>query len=329
MAITAQMVKELREKTGVGMMDCKTALNETNGDMEAAVDWLRTKGLAKAAKKAGRVAVEGLIAVAGSGDRAAMIELNSETDFVARNEQFQALAKSVAEAALKTDGKRRLGAEGAACRRHDRRGAITDAVATIGENMTLRRAAVLSVESGRRRELRARGDLAGPRQDRRPRRPEVLRRQGEARRARPAARDARRGGEPARRRRRAASTRRRSPASAPSSPSRRANPASPTAIIEKMVEGRLRKFYEESTLLKQAFVIDSERTVETVLKDAAKDRRRRGRRSPISSSSGSARASSGRRRRPEPPQLARKRKIFEGADVTCRRPCLMRTARRR
>ena len=105
MAITAQMVKELREKTGVGMMDCKTALNETNGDMEAAVDWLRTKGLAKAAKKAGRVAVEGLIAVAGSGDRAAMIELNSETDFVARNEQFQALAKSVAEAALKTDGK--------------------------------------------------------------------------------------------------------------------------------------------------------------------------------------------------------------------------------
>ena len=105
MAITAQMVKELREKTGVGMMDCKTALNETNGDMEAAVDWLRTKGLAKAAKKAGRVAVEGLVGVAGSGDRAAMIELNSETDFVARNEQFQALAKSVAEAALKTDGK--------------------------------------------------------------------------------------------------------------------------------------------------------------------------------------------------------------------------------
>ena len=104
MAITAQMVKELREKTGVGMMDCKTALNETKGDMEAAIDWLRTKGLAKAAKKAGRVAVEGLIAIAGSGNRAAMIELNSETDFVARNEQFQTLAKSVADAALKTDG---------------------------------------------------------------------------------------------------------------------------------------------------------------------------------------------------------------------------------
>src|SRR5882757_9642040 len=102
--ITASMVKDLRDKTGAGMMDCKTALNETNGDMEAAIDWLRTKGLAKAAKKAGRVAVEGLIAIAGSGNRAAMIELNSETDFVARNEQFQALAKSFAEAALKTDG---------------------------------------------------------------------------------------------------------------------------------------------------------------------------------------------------------------------------------
>src|SRR5262245_53791131 len=105
MAITAQMVKELREKTGVGMMDCKTALNETKGDMEAAVDWLRTKGLAKAAKKAGRVAADGLIGVAGSGNRGAIVELNSETDFVARNAQFQALVKAVAEAALSTDGK--------------------------------------------------------------------------------------------------------------------------------------------------------------------------------------------------------------------------------
>ena len=119
MAITAQMVKELREKTGVGMMDCKTALNETGGDMEAAVDWLRTKGLAKAAKKAGRVAVEGLVGVAGSGNRAAMVELNSETDFVSRNDQFQALVRSVAEAALKTDGKLESVHEGAACRRRD------------------------------------------------------------------------------------------------------------------------------------------------------------------------------------------------------------------
>ena len=121
MAITAQMVKELREKTGVGMMDCKTALNETNGDMEAAVDWLRTKGLAKAAKKAGRVAVEGLVGVAGSGDRAAMIELNSETDFVARNEQFQALVEERRRSGAEDRRQGRVGAEGADCRRQDRR----------------------------------------------------------------------------------------------------------------------------------------------------------------------------------------------------------------
>ena len=90
MAITAGMVKELREKTGAGMMDCKTALTETGGDMEAAVDWLRTKGLAKAAKKAGRVAAEGLIGVATAPGRAVMVEVNSETDFVARNAEFQA-----------------------------------------------------------------------------------------------------------------------------------------------------------------------------------------------------------------------------------------------
>ena len=148
MAITAQMVKELREKTGVGMMDCKTALNETNGDMEAAIDWLRTKGLAKAAKKAGRVAVEGLVAIAGSGDRAAMIELNSETDFVARNEQFQALAKRVAEAALKTDGEVDSVLKAPIAGGTTVEAPITDAVATIGENLTLRRAAVLSVEDG-------------------------------------------------------------------------------------------------------------------------------------------------------------------------------------
>src|SRR5688572_21542458 len=103
--ISAKLVKDLRDKTGAGMMDCKNALAETKGDMEAAVDWLRTKGLAKAAKKASRVAAEGLIAVAEGGKRAAMVELNSETDFVSRNEQFQGLVRSVAVAALGTDGK--------------------------------------------------------------------------------------------------------------------------------------------------------------------------------------------------------------------------------
>jgi elongation factor Ts len=104
MSITAAMVKELREKSGAGMMDCKTALTENGGDMEAAVDWLRTKGLAKAAKKAGRVAAEGLVGVAAEGTKAAVIELNSETDFVARNEGFQELVGKVATVAVGTDG---------------------------------------------------------------------------------------------------------------------------------------------------------------------------------------------------------------------------------
>src|SRR5689334_23994347 len=100
--ITATMVKDLREKTGAGMMDCKSALTETSGDMEAAVDWLRTKGLAKAAKKAGRVAAEGLIGIVTAPGRAAMVEVNSETDFVARNADFQKLVTGIAEAALPT-----------------------------------------------------------------------------------------------------------------------------------------------------------------------------------------------------------------------------------
>src|SRR6476469_7124810 len=100
--ITAAMVKDLREKTGAGMMDCKSALGETNGDMEAAVDWLRKKGLSKAAKKAGRVAAEGLIGIFVSGNKGAMVEVNSETDFVARNDHFQGLVKMIADAALST-----------------------------------------------------------------------------------------------------------------------------------------------------------------------------------------------------------------------------------
>src|ERR1700742_5192603 len=104
MAITAQQVKELRDATGVGMMDCKKALAETGGDMEAAIDWLRTRGLAKAAKKAGRVAAEGLIGVVVDGTRGAIVEVNSETDFVARNEQFQAIVANIAKLALTADG---------------------------------------------------------------------------------------------------------------------------------------------------------------------------------------------------------------------------------
>jgi elongation factor Ts len=147
--ITASMVKDLREKTGAGMMDCKKALSETGGDLEAAVDWLRAKGIAKAARKASRVAAEGLIGLAVEGRKAALVEVNSETDFVARNPDFQAMVNAIAAAALKTGGDveklRDTASQGSRQRIADK---LAEMVATIGENMTLRRTAVLSVEQG-------------------------------------------------------------------------------------------------------------------------------------------------------------------------------------
>jgi len=145
--VTASMVKELRDKTGAGMMDCKAALGETGGDLEAAVDWLRKKGLAKAAKKAGRVAAEGLIGVALGGNKGIVVEVNSETDFVARNDLFQGLVKIIANVALD------VGADVdkiLAARVGDRTvaDAINETIAKVGENMTLRRAAGLSVGKG-------------------------------------------------------------------------------------------------------------------------------------------------------------------------------------
>jgi elongation factor Ts len=146
--ITAALVKDLREKTGAGMMDCKAALEANNGDVEVAIDWLRKKGLAKAAKKSGRVAAEGLVAVAVRDNRGVVVEVNSETDFVARNEEFQALVRTVADVAIekKADVEALLGT-------HYPGGgtvqdAISNAIATIGENMTLRRAAELHVAHG-------------------------------------------------------------------------------------------------------------------------------------------------------------------------------------
>jgi elongation factor Ts len=145
--ITAQMVKELRESTGAGMMDCKGALTETKGDIQAAVDWLRKKGLSKAAKKAGRVAAEGLIGVKVQGPKGVVIEVNSETDFVARNDLFQGLVMMIADVALTagTDVEKINGAKVGAITVAD---AIADTIAKVGENMTLRRAASLSVKRG-------------------------------------------------------------------------------------------------------------------------------------------------------------------------------------
>lgn len=147
MAITAEMVKQLRDKTGAGMMDCKAALTETGGDMEAAVDWLRAKGLAKAAKKAGRVAAEGLVGIAKGGTKAAMVEVNAETDFVARNDHFQGLVKMIADVALSAgaDVEKIKAAKAGSMTVEE---AIASAIATIGENMTLRRAAEISVGKG-------------------------------------------------------------------------------------------------------------------------------------------------------------------------------------
>ena len=270
MAISAQLVKELREKTGAGMMDCKTALQESGGELEPAIDWLRTKGLAKAAKKAGRVAAEGPIAVADGGNRAAMVELNSETDFVSRNEQFQSLVRSVAEAALSTDGQ--LGSVLAAGVPGGRtvESAVTDAVATIGENMALRRTAVLSVDQGVVASyihaaiapgLGKIGVLAGLSSSGDRAKLGALGRQiaMHIAAASPLAVDVDRLDPEAVRRERAVFA------------EQARESGKPESIIDKMVDGRLRKFYEEAVLLKQVFVMDGERTVETVLRDAAKD----------------------------------------------------------
>jgi elongation factor Ts len=145
--ISASMVKELRDQTGAGMMDCKAALNESGGDLEAAVDWLRKKGLSRAAKKAGRVAAEGLVGVALAGTKGIVVEVNSETDFVARNDLFQGLVKMIADAALDAgaDVEKILAARVGSITIAD---AIADTIAKVGENMTLRRAGALSVGQG-------------------------------------------------------------------------------------------------------------------------------------------------------------------------------------
>jgi elongation factor Ts len=144
MTITASMVKELRESTGAGMMDAKKALTETNGDMEAAVDWLRTKGLAKAAKKSGRTAAEGLVAVAVNGGKGVAVEVNSETDFVAKNADFQKMVSGIAAVALGVDNTEALKA--ASMNGKTVETVVTEAVAVIGENMSVRRMAAINAD---------------------------------------------------------------------------------------------------------------------------------------------------------------------------------------
>jgi elongation factor Ts len=149
MTISASLVKELRDKTGAGMMDCKAALTETKGDIEAAVDWLRKKGLSKAAKKAGRVAAEGLVGLSVSGATGAVVEVNSETDFVARNEQFQDMVVKIASLAAKADGDvAKLLAMTYPGKKTTVEDHVKEMIATIGENMSVRRTATLKVSKG-------------------------------------------------------------------------------------------------------------------------------------------------------------------------------------
>ncbi|MBX3578035.1 MAG: elongation factor Ts [Rhizobiaceae bacterium] len=269
--ITAQMVKELRELTGAGMMDCKAALAETNGDMEAAVDWLRKKGIAKADKKAGRTAAEGLIGIDSGLREAVAVEVNSETDFVARNDAFQTLVRNVAKAALAHDGDHAK-TSAAKYPGSDKSVAetIKDAVGTIGENISFRRSAKLKVGEGVVATYvhNAVGDNLG--------KMGVLvaiETAGKAEAAHAFARQV--AMHVAAANPMALTVEEIDPKAVERERAIFAEQArasgKPENIIEKMVEGRLRKFYEEVVLLKQAFVLNPDVTVEKALKDAEKD----------------------------------------------------------
>ena len=269
MSVTAALVKELREKSGAGMMDCKKALSETHGDMEAAIDWLRTKGLATAAKKSGRVASEGLVAFAVDGTRGALIELNAETDFVARNTEFQEFASTLASLALNADDIDALGGVDYPGTGRNVSEELTHKIATIGENMSLRRMETVSVGAGSVVSymhnstapglgrigvlvaLESSADAA------------VLEELGKQIAMHIAAT---------------------SPASLsvddldPESVQRERDvlieqakaSGKPQEIAEKMVEGRMKKYYQEVVLLEQTSVIDGETQIAGVVANAAK-----------------------------------------------------------
>ena len=268
--ITAALVKELREVSGAGMMDCKKALVENNGDMDASVDWLRKKGLAAAAKKSGRVAAEGLVGVIAEGKQGALVEVNCETDFVARNEQFQGFVAGVTKLALGSGDvdvlkDQKLPGEG-----HSVAEKLTQLVATIGENMLLRRAAKVSVSDGVvvaymhnsiASNLGKIGVLVG------------LESTGD--KAKLAALGKQIAMHVAATNPQALTIDAVDPAALERERSVLAEQAKasgkPAEIIGKMVEGRLRKFYEEVVLLEQAFVMDPDSRVKQVVEKTAKE----------------------------------------------------------
>ncbi|WP_408873214.1 translation elongation factor Ts [Gluconobacter roseus] len=265
--ITAALVRELREKTGAGMMDCKKALTEAAGDMEAAIDWLRTKGLSQAAKKSGRTTAEGLVGVVSAKNRAAMVEVNAETDFVGRNEAFQAFVEQVAHVALEVGDDLDAIKAGKVPSGRTVADELTHLIATIGENMAIRRAKVLSVESGvvasyvhsaLRPGIGKIGVLAALEA---PSESDALLTLGRqigmhVAATRPAALDVASVDPESLERERAVLI------------EQAREFGKPEAIIEKMVEGRIRKFYEEVVLLEQVWVLDGESRVSKIVDKA-------------------------------------------------------------
>jgi elongation factor Ts len=267
--ITASMVKDLRDKTGAGMMDCKAALSETDGKMEAAIDWLRKKGISKAAKKAGRAAAEGLVGVAVGKNAGALVEVNAETDFVARNEEFKSFVKSAADLALKEGGdlEKLLAAKHGSSNVQQ---TLTELVAKIGENMSVRRTVALSVNPGvvaayvhnaASPELGKIGVLVALKSTADQAKLTALAKQLAMHVA-------------------AASPLAITPEHLSKDVVERERnvqwelakqSGKPDNVIEKMMEGRMRKFYEDTVLLSQTFVIDGETQIGKVLEKAAKE----------------------------------------------------------
>ena len=268
--VTAALVKQLREKTGAGMMDCKKALDDSRGDIEAAVDWLRKKGLAAAAKRAGRIAAEGLVGVATQGPAGAVIEVNSETDFVARNHEFQDFVRRLGELALAGDGDLdRLKKAPFPGTGRNVEEELTNLISRIGENLVIRRLARLAVPQGA--VLSYVHNTLGP----------GLGRIGVlvALHASAGAAPLAQLGKELAMHVAAASPLYLDTASVPEAALERERSVlreqarasgKPEAIIDKMVEGRLRKFYEEVVLMEQIFVVDQERKVAQVVEAAAK-----------------------------------------------------------
>ncbi|WP_134726603.1 translation elongation factor Ts [Paracoccus luteus] len=259
MAITAAMVKDLRETTGAGMMDAKRALTETDGDMEAAIDWLRTKGLAKAAKKSGRVAAEGLIGVAVKGGVGVAVEVNSETDFVGKNEEFQSMVRAIAQAALDVDSVEAL--NDATVNGKPVGVVLTEAIARIGENMTLRRmvrvtgdTVVSYVHNAAAEGMGKIGVLVGLKGDNAA---EIGRQIAMHIAATSPASLSEADLDPA------LVEREKSVLTEQARES-----GKPDAVIEKMIVGRMSKFFEEVTLLGQKFVINPDVTVAQAARDA-------------------------------------------------------------